>query len=322
MRRYAQVTLTLAAFCAVLWPGVARASLGTELFARCFGEQTDAAHQAFSTDFAAESPLRQYAFQVVIAPSAPQAPLAFRSVSLPKLADTVFEKVTFASLAPAAVVPADVAIAAPQAPTVEYYTEPAPLPTDPPAFYRFDLDGASGGFSERLAVPGRVGRVHFQTHAEAAQAPSSFASVAQTSIGAGATLNARVGSRTVGVDVSSELAHYTNADPNSASGLSNDMVPVFIPAYADVSKRSVSAGIAVPVSRRVTANLAVDSQHLFGDTVPLDAYNTVFGAGLTYKMKGSGFLSLSAKQYRYQNNLLPSNALTQSSASLTFTVKF
>ncbi len=322
MRRYTRVTLTLAAFCAVLSPGVARASLGTDLFARCFGEQTDASHRAFSTDFAAESPLRDYAFVVVIAPSTPQAPFALASVSLPKLADAVYAKASFASLATAVVTTENAAIAVPQAPTVEYYTEAAPLPTDPPAFSRFDLDGASGGFAERLALPGHVGRVRFQTHAEAAQSPTSFTSVGQTSIGAGATLNARVGSRTVGVDVSSELSHYTNADPNSAMGLNNDMVPVFLPAYADVSKRSVSAGIAVPVSRRVTANLLVDAQHLYGETIPVDAYNTVFGAGLTYKLKGSGFLSLSAKQYRYQDNLLPSNAFTQTSANLTFTVKF
>ena len=321
MRRYTRVLLTLAAFCAVLSPGVARASLGTDLFARCFGEQTDASHRAFWADSASESPLREYAFVVVIAPTATQAPFALASVSLSKLADAVYAKASFATLA-SAVVPDTTTISVPQAPTVEYYTDAAPQPTDPPAFYRFDLDGASGGFSERLSMPSHVGRLRFQTHAEAAQSQTSLTAVGHTSIGAGATLDARVGSRTVGVDLSSELSHYTNADPKSTMGLNNDMTPLFLPAYADVSKRSVSAGIAVPVSRRVTANLLVDAQHLYGETVPIDAYNTVFGAGLTYKLKGSGFLSLSAKQYRYQDNLLPSNAFTQTSANVTFTVKF
>ncbi len=307
--------LAIAALGSVLWPGVARASLASDVFSRAFGEASPTT-LAFHVDLA-QAPVKTH-------------PLGYLHVSLPALASELFTPVRFDPQDrvnyPGVTMPqlAAASIAqAPEAPAVAYYEDALAQPTSPPTYSRFDLDGASGGLSEEVLVPGRVGSVYFVTHAGADQVPNSAISTNQTSIGAGATIDARIGSRRVGLDFSSRLDRFVNTDPSSSVGLSNQqMAPVYIPAGAAVNTKSLSAGLAVPVSNRMTANFGVESQHLLSDLMPFDAYNTIYGAGLTYKMKGPGAISLYTKQYRYQDNLIPQNAFTQTSTDLTFTVRF
>lgn len=290
--------LTLAALGAVLSPGVARANLAVDVFRASFNEPAAPPHARFLSDPSSEALLHDYAFTVVI--SAPPA-FSLASVSLPVLKSEVFAAPQFETpRIPDATVP-DVAIA-PQEPTVEYYQAAAPRSTDPPAYLRF-------------------GRLGVSPYLQASQTQASTFNVNESAIGAGAIVNARVGKRAVGLDFSSSLAHYASTDPTSNVGLSNDMVPVSLPAFSDISKQTLSAGVAVPVSARMTASLQVDAQHLIGNTIPFDAYNTIYGLGLTYKMKGPGAISLVTKQYRYQDNLLPLN-FVQTSTNLTFSVKF
>ena len=254
-----------------------------------------------------------------------------------------------------------------QTPNVGYYRQADPMPTIAPSSYRFDLPSRSGssslsfspvlnpttGFTAaslgtddsgslpqlggNVSMPVRLGHVHLQTHADAGRARSDALAYNDTAMGGGATFDARLGKwKKLGVDVSSHYEHLTvdqqllsgaSLDGTSNMEVGLDHLPVFVPAYADISKHTVSAGLAVPVSRRMTASVQVDAQHLIGGygtpgLANLDANNMIYGARLTYQLKGSSAISLSAKQYRYQDNLIPQNAFTQMSANLNFTVKF
>jgi hypothetical protein len=185
-----------------------------------------------------------------------------------------------------------------------------------------------------VSVPMRLGHVHLETHADAGEARSDSIAFKDTAYGGGATFDARIGKQKLGLDLSGHSEHVTLNEPvfDSASlggsnfELSNNL-PVFVPAYADISKQTLSAGVAVPVSRRLTASVQVDAQHLFGGygapgLTNLDANNMNYGARLTYQLKGSSAISLSANQFHFQDNLIPLNAYSQTSANLNFTVKF
>jgi hypothetical protein len=241
-------------------------------------------------------------------------------------------------------------------PAVEYYESADPVPTDAPATHRFDLDGlqvspaqvsdfAPGQQQQpaesettqgaSVSIPLQIGKVRFAPHAEAAQTQNLQTNFATGALGAGATLNVRAGSRNLGVDLSSALAHSTVTAPEfspvgapPAPGLAGNNLPVFVPAYADVSAHTLSTGLTVPVTRALTANVNFNSQHLLGGYgVPgvsgLDANNTIYGAQLTYNLpKSASAISFSASQYHFQDNLVPANALTQTSANVNFTIKF
>ena len=213
---------------------------------------------------------------------------------------------------------------------------------DPQHAFTADSAGADAGTTlpqtqAGLAVPVRLGHVHLQTHVEGAQAFQSQADLRDNAVNAGATFQSRVGSHKVDVDVSSGFEHMTVNSPIAASSgfdgtssyeLSNLNLPVLVPAYADVSKRTLSAGVGVPVARNVSVQVQYDAQRLQGGygapgLVNLDARNDVYGGRVTLQIPHSASaISLSAKQYRYQDNLLPSNAFTQTSADVNFTVKF
>ncbi len=371
MRR-SQSMLAIGALVAVLWPTAASASLplhpvtvdemSRALFARCFGE-TD-------TRFSSQSPLRLaftdsalsgQAFVVrftrddapLVAPSSAMQLLAARYIATPQLPAQPSFTGRLATVAPSDT-------AAP----IALYRAPEPAPTQGPAMRRFDLANGSNlvsfspvmlpsqSFDARasgldanplvpnahggVVVPVRVGRVRFQTHAEAAQAQSAALSLDDRALGAGATFDVRAGDRRVGLDLSSNYEHLTLDAPRfnasnfagtSTIGLAGETLPVFVPAYADVSKHTLSAGLAVPLSRRLTASVRYDTQHLLGGYgVPglnnLDARNDIYDARVTFQLpRSASALSLSAKQYHYTDNLSPSS-FTQTSANLDFTVKF
>ncbi|HTU69082.1 MAG TPA: hypothetical protein VMF11_02080 [Candidatus Baltobacteraceae bacterium] len=350
MRRWL-CTLQIGVLIAVLWPGVASASLNgfdpqpvdlsAQLFARCFGESTDrlASYDAVDGDTLAETPLRELAFRVEdIVPAAPPA----AAVQLPTPAIGIADA-AFAAPVQTASIPAISTQL--RVPAVAYYQDVAPVPTDAPATHRFDLSGlhvdatqaftaASFGaatpstLSEGLQIPLRVGHVQFAPHAEAGT----------TTLGAGATLDVRAGKRDLGVDLSSALTHSTLSAPEFSAtstsgtspllGLTGSNLPVFVPAYADVSTHTLSTGLTVPVTRSLTANLQYDQQHLLGaygapGISNLDANNTIYGAQLTFNLpRSSSAISLSTRQYRYQDNIVPANALTQTNTNLNFTIKF
>jgi hypothetical protein len=341
---------------AVLCSGVAAASMtardstfapqpfdfSAQLFARCFGEAID--QQAASFD----APLRGVAFVTkVMAPVSTAQHVTAASAPTITVSDTSFgpplpmKQVSLAQLSSQSRVPA-----------VEYYESALPLPTDAPASHRFDLSalqmsaaqlngfaetaqaaGASNLESTGAYVPVRLGKLSFAPHAEAGESSDLQANTTNGALGAGATLNVRAGARNLGVDLSSALEHVTLTAPQysatsaSAPALTGAQLPVFVPAYADVSAQTISTGVTVPVSRKLTASVQYDMQHLLGaygvpGATNLDANNTIYGAQLTYNLKGWSAISLSTRQYHFQDNLLPSNALTQINTNLNFTIKF
>ena len=187
-----------------------------------------------------------------------------------------------------------------------------------------------------VAVPLRVGHLRVQPHVEGAQADVPSLALHDNAVNTGATFNTRVGPQKFDIDVSSGFEHLTvneptvnssSFDPTANVQMSDGNLPVLIPAYADVSKRTVAAGVGVPVTRNVTVNVQAETQHLMGGYgAPglgsnLDAQNTVYGGKVTFQLPHAASVSLSAKQYRYQDNLTPA-AFTQTSANLNFTVKF
>jgi hypothetical protein len=358
MRRWL-CALQIGVLTLVLWPGIALASfadsfapqpidLSTQLFTRLFGEASDRN--------AAETPLRDLAFRFdetsIATMNAPTvvAQLPVPSVSL---ANASFAPPTRAT--PSRSDSSSIADLSAQlrVPAVEYYESAVPVPTDAPASHRFDLSGlrvtpvpsaafapglgvnALGEQSAGVKLPVQLGKLHFSPHAEAALSPSLQTNFNTSALAAGATLNVRAGARSVGVDLSSQLEHATLSAPQFTTtgaattlNLAGGNLPVFVPAYADVSGRTLATGVTVPVTRSLTANLQFDTQHLLGTysqpgTSNLDANNTIYGARLTYSIpRLASAISFSASQYHFQDNLVPSNALTQTNANVNFTIKF
>lgn len=357
MRRWL-CTLQIGVLTAVLWPGVAFASLAdsfspqpidlsTQLFARLFGESSDRS--------AAETPLRELAFQVNnVAATTVSAQTTLLQLPAP---NTTLSDPSFVPPSPSRAA-SMVALGEPlRVPAVEYYEGAAPNPTDAPATHRFDLSGLqvvplpsapfapssfSAGPSDTSVVtqgggvklPVRLGKLRFSPHADVAQTQNLQTNFTTGSLGAGATLDVRAGSRSLGVDLSSQLQHATLSAPQfsttgaPAVGLAADNLPLFVPAYADVSAHTISTGVTVPVTRSLTANLQFDTQHLLGTygqpgISNLDANNTGYGAQLTYNLpRTTSAISFSASQNHFQDNLVPMNALTQTNANVNFTIKF
>lgn len=356
MRRWL-CTLQIGVLTAVLWPGVAFASLAvsfspqpidlsTQLFARLFGESSDRS--------AAETPLRDLAFQVnavATATATVSAPTTLLQLPTPS---TTLSNPSFVPPSPSRDASMAVLSEPLRVPAVEYYEGAAPDPTNAPATHRFDLSGLqvvplpSAAFAPAsfaagpsaatqgasVNIPVRLGKLRFSPHAEAAQAQNLQTNFSTGSLGAGATLDVRAGSRNLGVDLSSQLQHATLSAPQfsttgaPAVGLAADNLPLFVPAYADVSAHTISTGVTVPVTRSLTANLQFDTQHLLGTygqpgISNLDASNTVYGAQLTYNLpRTTSAISFSASQNHFQDNLVPMNALTQTNANVNFTIKF
>jgi len=196
-----------------------------------------------------------------------------------------------------------------------------------------------------VAVPARVGNVHFETAFHAMQvcgttdegAACASASEAQAdaqSFTAGTSFNVRTGNSAVNLGLSSSIEHVNNATNNAAAGMF-PYVPLDPDAQAglqyfgltDVVSQSVGAQLAVPVSKRLTVGLQYDRSHLQGDygntLLPgFDATKDTYFGNLTYQLPNSSAITFSARQYRFQDTFAPNFNLTQTRADLNFTVKF
>ncbi|HEY9085615.1 MAG TPA: hypothetical protein VIN40_06735, partial [Candidatus Tyrphobacter sp.] len=116
-------------------------------------------------------------------------------------------------------------------------------------------------------------------------------------------------------------AQLTSADAGNVENL-----PVYVPPYAGVSRASLGATLAVPVAPRLLLGFGYNTEHLLGGydmPTGLDARNDTYSGGLTFLFpRMSSALSLSAQQYRYQDNLTATNTFTQLREDLNLTVKF
>jgi len=181
----------------------------------------------------------------------------------------------------------------------------------------------------------RVGpvRVEGQVQGDSAQAPQI--ALHDNAYGAGADIAVRAGRRNVDVGLSSSYEQLTRNDTNfapsaplSALSLPGDDTSLVIPNFGNLSRLSLNAGVAVPLINGLTLKLNYDTARLLGSyglpgLTNLDAIDNAYGGGLTFALPhSSSTLSLSAYQFRYQDNILPANSLTQTRENLNFTVKF
>jgi hypothetical protein len=189
-------------------------------------------------------------------------------------------------------------------------------------------------------VPVRVGPVHFEGAfhamqvcgtADEAAACSSLRDTNSQNFTAGTNFNVRTGGSSVNVQLSSSIEHLTNQsagifpyvplDPDAQAGLSYF-------GLTDVVKHGVNAQVDVPVAPRVTIGLQYDRAHYQGDynttLLPgFDARKDTYLGNVTYQLPNtSSAITLSARQYRFQDAFAPNFNLTQTRADLNFTVKF
>jgi hypothetical protein len=94
----------------------------------------------------------------------------------------------------------------------------------------------------------------------------------------------------------------------------------------DVTARGLGAGFAVPLTHRVTLGLQYGAQRFTGSygvtgTPNLDTSKYSYLGNLTFALPRNTAITFSARQYRYQDNLVPSNTSSETRADVNFTVK-
>lgn len=192
-----------------------------------------------------------------------------------------------------------------------------------------------GGTSESIPALLRVGPVHVQGQVQGDSAQAPQLALRDNSYGAGADIAVRAGRRNLDVGLSSSYEQLTRNDTNFAPSAASASLSLpgadtsfTIPNTANVSRLSIGAGVAVPLINGLTLNLNYDTARLLGSyglpgLTNLDAIDNAYGGGLTFALPhSSSTLSLSAYQYRYQDNILPANSQSQTRENLNFTVKF
>lgn len=102
---------------------------------------------------------------------------------------------------------------------------------------------------------------------------------------------------------------------------------LYYPGLADVVRHGLNASLAVPISPALTIGVQYDRTHYEGNygtilTPGFDARKDTYLGNVTYTLPNSSSLTLSARQYRFQDSLAPNFNLTQTRADLQFTVKF
>lgn len=345
-------------------PATARADLGPQLMLRLFGETGDAraSLEAAFGSRVSESPLRAVALQVRT-DSDSNAGADFvatsRGVSeeFPSgdrgLADLLDD-----SAAPAFVGPVRLTLPSALAQTprtvvpdsllTATYQPVAPAPDISPAPGTLAFGEVTQGLAALRGIadspsflttpPLRVGNVRFQANVNGSSSEQPQLSLGDTTYGATANFNVRAGSRDLSVNLGTNYEHIGRTDPNGFAAstlnptswqLPNANAPLAVENYANLSRTSLGAGLAVPLVRGLTLNLNYDTGHLFGGyglpgLTNLDAVNDSYGGRLTFDIPGSSSksLSISAYQDRFSGTGVPLGSSTQLREDVNFTVKF
>ncbi|MGB8520891.1 MAG: hypothetical protein WCD38_12080 [Candidatus Tumulicola sp.] len=198
----------------------------------------------------------------------------------------------------------------------------------------------AGSAGSVQAVPSsvRLGPLKFTTRLESASMAAPSVGLNDDGAAAGANLDVRAGARTLTFGLSSDYERLTRSDSSgltpatlgdaSSWQLPGAGVPLAVPNYANMSKVSLGAGVAVPVLSGLTLNLDYAADRLFGGYgLPglsnLDAIDNSYGGKLTFQIpNSSSTLSVSARQLRYLDSLIPVNTTTETREDVNFTVKF
>ena len=212
---------------------------------------------------------------------------------------------------------------------------------------------AASPASLTLAAPMRIGAATVQGHFSAARLqemkPDAFVStpaVRQTNdrLAAGTHLDLRPLGRPVAIDVSASYEHLLRNEgtasiyvPNSSNSHASDgefltapagLNPIaFDPNVVAITRRSLNAAAAVPLSNNLRLNVQYNAQTYAGSASAvaqtIDGRKNSYLGNLTYQIPStSSAITFSAKQYRFHDNLAPANDSTQNRADLNFTVKF
>lgn len=298
---FAVAVFLLAQGCALAQPALpAPPSLATALVLRIFGEVAEPAALTLR-DADDESPLHMAAFRVSLTPAftVPQRRLAPVRLAVPSAPTPIAEESPLSfSVANAG----SVLTRPSRRVAAEYQPEP-----------QFSSPVASSAFSFPIAQTETAFSLGAQTDGFA---PADAATNAQPPV------TMRVGN----VRLQARFGAASGLSPASAE--SEEILPAFIAPYTSVSRASLDAAVAVPVAPRVLLGFGYNTERLLGGyQVPgLDAYdarNDVYSGRLTFLIpRFSTSLSLSAEQYRYQDNLLQSDAYNELRESLNLTVKF
>jgi hypothetical protein len=156
--------------------------------------------------------------------------------------------------------------------------------------------------------------------------------------------NLRAGNDRLALQLSGGLEHigiaqnaafpYVPVDPDPVFGTDHggsfdpQSPLLYYPGLTNVVQHSLGAKLAVPVTPRVTVGLQFERQHYQGDYGTLlfpglDARKDTYLGNVTYQLPySSSAITLSARQYRYQDSLTQNFNLNQTRADLNFTVKF
>jgi hypothetical protein len=181
-----------------------------------------------------------------------------------------------------------------------------------------------------------LGPVNVRARFDSAQLSQPQSALTDGGYGAGADVNVRAMHRNLDFTVSSDYERLMRNDTSGLAALSPSSnwqlpggdVPLVVPNYADMSRVSLGAGVAVPVVNNLTLNLNVASDRMLGayglpGVNNLDATDNSYGGRLTFAIPHStSSLSISAQQLHYQDNLMPSDTYSQTRENVNFTVKF
>lgn len=284
--------------------------LRTTLLLRLFGEVSDSRTSLVAMTAQSESPLRDAAFVVSISGAPAPIPLrpsiAHSEAAPPSVPAYVAPQVAyFMARSPAAGI-ARARVPLVQPVTSAYEAAPESLFEGDANTSAFSFNGAPASLQPDAAMSNALdGTSTDSTLEQSVQVPVAL----------------RVGNLRVLAGFNAGLS------TNALSGVDNTL-PVFVPAYAGVSRSSLGANVAVPVAPRLMLGLGYNTERLVtGYGVPttldgLDARNDTYSGNVTFLFPRLGSaLSLSAQQYRYQDNLIPAE-FTQLREDLNLTVKF
>ncbi len=163
------------------------------------------------------------------------------------------------------------------------------------------------------------------------------------SLAAGTNFDVRAGNTQVNFQFSGSVGSVTNRDSAMyqyspldpdlqfdapRAGAPDDGSLLYYPGLTEVVRHGIDARVAVPLTPAVTLGLQYDTSHYQGNygallAPGLDARKDTYLGNVTYQLpNSSSLLTLSARQYHYQDSFAPNFNLTQTRADLNFTVKF
>ncbi len=208
------------------------------------------------------------------------------------------------------------------------------------------LDGAPPSFDSRLrddstavSMPLRAGTIAWADE----QVNAQFADqrTQENRLLANTTFTPRIAGYPIHLNFGTSYAYLSNGrgdDATLPSASSVDLeanTAAYLPggtaslasSLASVTARGVNAGVAVPIAHNLSVGMQYGTQRFTGEYSPsfepeLDASRYQYLGNVTLKLPRSSSLTLSAQQYRYQDNLTPTNTYSGTRADLNYTVKF